>query len=130
MRHERGPQPADGSEECNFTESIRQESDGSGNVLRHHYLKIGSRTVARVSMRDMESGTGAGVVARPPSSTAGERPIRTILTLALFSLIAFLALRRGSKVRGIRGSLAENRKGRETASRPLRNHVPNSLQNT
>ena len=88
-------QHADGSEEYNFTESIRQESDGSGNVLRHHYLKIGARTVARVSMRDMETGTGggAGIVAGPPSDTQDGSPLRTLLLLALSGLVAFMGLR-------------------------------------
>lgn len=101
-------QHADGSEEYNFTESIRQEVEADGTVLRHHYLKIGARTVARISMRDMETGTGSGasVLAPPPSDTTGERPLRTVLLFALFALIAFFALRQGSKARGIRAGPA------------------------
>ncbi len=85
-------QHANGNEEYNFTESIRQEGD-----LRHHYIKIGSRTVARVTMRDLEASTAA-----PPAPVVGPRVSRRwlglMLALALLLILMSGLLRKGATI--------------------------------
>lgn len=79
-------QHAGGSEEFNFTESIRQEDD-----LRHHYLKIGSRTVARVTMRDLEAVAPAAPPVAPV--TRPVVPTRWLLLALAFALGVLLFVR-------------------------------------
>jgi RHS repeat-associated protein len=78
----------DGTVERWFAESLRQLGDE-----RHHYVRAGSRTLARVTMEDTSPG-GGNLAPPPPSSSTWHRAVPTAIALALLALLAAMLRRR------------------------------------
>jgi RHS repeat-associated protein len=86
----------DGTEERWFAESLRQLG-----AERHHYVRNGAKTIARVTMLDTSAGGGslAPPPPPPPPSSASRSWHRAAPTAIAFALLALLAamLRRRSR---------------------------------
>jgi RHS repeat-associated protein len=80
----------DSTEEHWFAEGLRQLG-----AERHHYVRAGSKTLARVTMEDTSAGGGS--LAPPPPSSASRswhRAAPTAIALALLALLAAMLRRR------------------------------------
>jgi RHS repeat-associated protein len=71
----------DGTLEHWFAESLRQLGDE-----RHHYIRAGDRTIARVTMLDTSGGGSAAPP--PPPTSAWRRPLPHAFALAALALLA------------------------------------------